>query len=88
MIAVIMSLAANVSASGCDLSYISTARALHEALGRRAVTIVAAAAAREAETDALLDALVEKSASFDLGAGDVGRPLGTGALGARSLAEK
>jgi hypothetical protein len=87
MIAAFMLLAAGVPAPGCDLSNISTARALHETLGRRAAKIVAAASARGAGKDALLDGLVDKSASFDLGVGDVGRPLGTGVAGARSLAE-
>jgi hypothetical protein len=87
MIAAFMLLAASAPAPGCDLSNISTARALHEILGRRAAKIVAAAAsARGAAKDALLDGLVDKAASFDLGVGDVGRPLGTGVAGARSLA--
>src|SRR5690606_36668736 len=41
---------------------------------------------RAANRDDKLAALVTPSASFSLGAGDVGRPLGTGADGARELA--
>ncbi|GLQ98178.1 hypothetical protein GCM10007863_25980 [Dyella mobilis] len=42
---------------------------------------------RAASSDAGLAALVAPSASFNLGAGDVARPLGTGVDGARALAQ-
>lgn len=87
MIAAILLLAVNAPISGCDLADIKTARSLHEALGRRAAKIIAAASAAGPNADALLDGLIDQSASFALGAGDVGRPLGTGVAGARSLAE-
>lgn len=47
----------------------------------RAVEVVE----RAADQDAGLATLVAPSASFSLGAGDVGRPLGTGVDGARAL---
>jgi hypothetical protein len=73
-------------ASGCDLAGISGGRAVHEALGRRAVSIIGAATAPGRKADVLLNTLVERSASFDLVIGDVGLP-GTGVAGARSFAK-
>lgn len=87
MIAAILLLAANAPVSVCGLANINTARSLHEALGRRAVKIVATASAGEPKADELLDGLIDPFASFALGAGDVGRPLGKGVAGARLLAE-
>ena len=86
MLASILLLAASAPGSACDLTNIDTARAVHEALSRRAAKIVAAASEAGPKADALLIQLVDQSASFDLGAGDVGRPLGTGVAGARMLA--
>ena len=73
-------------ASGCDLAHISGARAVHEALERRAVRIMAAATTPGPKADTLLGTLIDQSASFDLIIGDVGSP-GTGIAGARSLAK-
>ena len=70
------------SSSGCGLPKISGATELHEFLSLRAVEVVRLASNRGNR----LAALVAPSASFDLGAGDVGRPLGTGGDGARKLA--
>jgi hypothetical protein len=84
MIAAFM-LLASAPASGCDLAHISGARAVHETLGQRAVKIMAAAAATGPKADALLDALVDQSASLNLIIGDVGLP-NTGIAGARSIA--
>lgn len=67
----------------CDLSAITGSRELHQALGLRTVELVR----RAAGTHGDLASLVDPSANFSLGAGDVGRPLGTGAAGARQLAE-
>jgi hypothetical protein len=86
MIAAFMLLAAQSSPSGCDLAAIKTARALHEGLAHRAVEIVAAASATSSAANARLQRFVDQSARFSLGAGDVGRPLGMGTIGARSLA--
>lgn len=77
---------AAVEPGTCDLARISRSRELHDALSRRAVEIVDRAARRSWQTDARLTDLVSPSAPFSLGAGDVGRPLGTGPSGARALA--
>lgn len=68
--------------SGCGLPEITSSRELHQFLGLRAVEVVRGAANRDGE----LAALIAPSASFSLGAGDVGRPLGTGVDGAHELA--
>jgi hypothetical protein len=86
MIAAILLLAANAPKPGCDLANINSARDLHETLGRRAAMIVAAASVSGPKADATLGRLLDPTATFDLGAGDVGRPLGKGLPGVRSLA--
>jgi hypothetical protein len=68
--------------SECGLPEMTGASELHRFLSRRAVEVVKLAASRGDR----LAALVTPSASFDLGAGDVSRPLGTGVDGARELA--
>jgi hypothetical protein len=87
MIATILLLTAGASLPSCDLASISSARSLHEALGRRAARIIATASVRNPKADALLESLIDQSANFSLGASDVGRPLGNGVAGARRLAE-
>jgi len=72
----------------CDLAGLSTVRAVHEVLGRRAVDIVSLASAADGQSTARLSGLVKQDASFSLGAGDVGIPLGEGVEGARLLAER
>lgn len=67
--------------SGCGMPQISGLRELHQFLSLRAVEVVRLAA----RSDDGLAALVVPSASFSLGAGDVGHPLGTGINGARAL---
>ena len=67
--------------SGCGLPEITSSRELHQFLSLRAVEMV-----RQANRDGELATLIAPSASFSLGAGDVGRPLGTGVDGARELA--
>jgi hypothetical protein len=69
--------------SGCGLPTISGSRELQQFLSLRAVEVVRLAAS----SDKGLAALVDPSASFSIGSGDVGRPLGTGVNGARSLAQ-
>lgn|GEM_PF-813358 len=86
MIALVMLVAVQSSGAECDLAAIKTARAVHERLGRRAVEIVSAASTTGSLADARLSQMVNQSASFSLGGGDVGRPLGTGSAGTRSLA--
>jgi hypothetical protein len=68
--------------TGCGLPEITGAGELNHFLGLRAVELVK----RAANLDERLPALVAPSASFNLGAGDVGRSLGTGVGGARELA--
>lgn len=77
----------SAAAETCDLSAISSARELHEALSRRAVEVVKRGSTFQWATDARLALLVMPDASIDLGAGDVGRPLGRGVAGVRALAE-
>lgn len=80
-------LIASANAPTCDLRSIATARSVHDALSHRAVEIVMLASGSDTDADARLNMLIAPSASFDLGAGDVGRPLGNGIRGARALAE-
>ena len=71
------------SPASCAIANIESQRELHELLSKQAVQIVALASGGEQER---LAALVSSPASFSLGAGDVGRPLGTGVQGAKALA--
>jgi len=59
---------------------------LHETLSRRAIEIVERAARNEWRLDTRLTDLVSETAPFSLGAGDVGRPTGTGSSGVHALA--
>lgn len=66
----------------CDLHEFTSSRELHRFLSLRAVDVL-----RQAENSGSgLADLVAPMATFNLGAGDVGRPLGTGIDGARALA--
>lgn len=67
---------------GCGVPDISRARELDRFLILRAIDVVK----RAAGPDEGLAALVAPDANFSLGAGDVGRPMGTGLNGARALA--
>jgi hypothetical protein len=82
----LLPLSAASASDKCDIAQIHSARDLHDLLGRRAVEIVNRAAGASWETDTRLTQLVARSAAFGLGAGDVGRPLGSGVSGARALA--
>lgn len=75
------------SADECDLSDVKSAAKLHEVLSRRAVEVVERAGRTGYRTDERLAQLVDTQAVFDLGGGDVDRPLGTGVAGARSLVD-
>lgn len=68
--------------SACGMPPMKGAAELNRFLSLRAVEVVRLAASR---SDGLVQ-LVAPSAGFDLGTGDVGRPLGTGVDGARALA--
>jgi hypothetical protein len=70
----------------CGLSTIDSARELNRLLSLRAVEVVQRASQPNVGGDAEQEAVVAPSATFSLGAGDVGRPLGTGINGARALA--
>lgn len=70
----------------CDLTQVTSARAVHETLSRRAVRIVSLATESAPQNDAQLIDLVSETADFNLGAGDVGRPLVIGPDGARRFA--
>ena len=69
--------------SACDMPDITQARELHQFMSLRAVDVIR----RATHSNEGLAALISPSASFGLGAGDVGRPLGSGVSGARTLAQ-
>ena len=69
----------------CDLAHVKSARELQDALGERSVEIVALAAQADSPSDARIALLVKPTASFSLGSGDVGRPLGAGVAGVHAL---
>jgi hypothetical protein len=71
-------------AASCPLANIESQKELHEFLSMQAVKVVALAVRGDRER---LAALVTPFASFGLGAGDVGRPLGTGIQGIEALAD-
>lgn len=84
LICLALALAAAPSFAGptrCGLPEITGAGELNHFLGLRAVEVVK----RAAKPDDRLSSLIAPSAGFNLGAGDVGRPLGTGVDGAREL---
>ncbi len=88
MIAATILLFVTAPSQSCGLGTASTARAVHDALGRRAAEAIALASTKNSKADERLSAYVDRSANFDLGAGDVGGPLGSGLVGIRALAEK
>ena len=74
--------------SSCDLSAITSDRAAHDAFARRAVEIVTLAALNGKENEGRLQKLIDPSAPFGLGGGDVGVPLGVGVSGAKAMAQR
>jgi hypothetical protein len=74
--------------SGCDVQNIKSIGDLQSALSLKAVKIINLAASRRGDTDAGLRGLVTRSATFSLGSGDVGQPIGVGVAGARALAKE
>jgi hypothetical protein len=72
--------------SACDIGDINSAAKLQATLQERAIEVVTLAAKGGAKDLKRLEVLVSPSANFDLGAGDLGRGLGTGVAGARALA--
>lgn len=77
--------AASPDTSACDVANVSGAGDLHELLSRRAVEVVNLAGSSSWSSNASLSKLVAPTAQFNVGAGDVGRPLGVGVQGARAL---
>jgi hypothetical protein len=84
---VLVPLLALLASTACGFADVTGARDLHDTLGRSAVGVVQRAAKPGWATDAALSRLIDPEATFSLGAGDVGRPLGVGAAGAHALAE-
>lgn len=76
--------AARPAMAPCEVSDARTQGELQARLSRLAVEAIRRAGTQG--RDSRLEQLVAPSASFSLGAGDVGRPLGTGTDGARALA--
>ncbi len=74
------------TSADCDVAGISSARRLDETLNRRAVDAVRRSMSRGWAKDAVLSHYVAAEAPVSLGAGDVGRPLGEGPAGMRTLA--
>lgn len=75
--------AAFADRSACGMPDITQARELHQFMSLRAVDVIR----RATHSNEGLAALISPSASFSLGAGDVGRPLGSGVSGVRTLAQ-
>lgn len=72
----------------CEVADARSMPELHARLGRRAVEAISLAATARAEDEAALLALIDPKATFSLGSGDVGRPLGTGPEAARAMARE
>lgn len=83
-LSVAMNAATAAGPPSCPLSKIEGQRELHEFLSLRAIEVVKLARSADRKR---LAGLVAPSAAFSLGAGDVGRPLGTGVQGAEALAD-
>jgi hypothetical protein len=78
--------ATGTNAGVCDVAHVETMSNLNAVLSRRAVEVMDRAATATTDDDADLTRWIAPTADFSLGAGDVGRPLGVGAAGARALA--
>jgi hypothetical protein len=87
MIAALLLLAVVAPVQSCELENVTSASELHDVLAHRAVSlVVAASTATGSGVDPKLSRLLDSTAEFSLGGGDVGRPLGTGVIGAKALA--
>lgn len=78
-------LAASVAPTDCGLSKVQTLGELSVILSMRAIEAVQLTAKRSAISDSRLTQLVEPSANFSLGGGDVVFPMGSGVDGLRAL---
>lgn len=74
--------------SSCDLSLSTSAREVHNAFALRAVEVMSIAAAGGPKNESRLATLIDPSAIFLLGAGDVGQSLGSGVSGAIAMAKR
>jgi hypothetical protein len=73
--------------AGCDISGTQYIGQLQEVLSRKAVESVNLAAAASTDFVPELERLVDPSAEFSLGVGDVGGPIGKGTAGLRALVQ-
>jgi hypothetical protein len=80
--------AAHSAIDRCDIYGVKTEGELQYLLSRRAVDTVRLAAAARSGHDPLLAHFITPAATFSLGSGDVGKPLGVGVAGARALARE
>ncbi|MEO7027126.1 MAG: hypothetical protein ABI056_06190, partial [Caulobacteraceae bacterium] len=80
------SIAAAETNLGCPKDPRMDSYKLVDVLGRKGATVVSSAAAEDWRTNRNLSELMTPDTTFNLGAGDVGRPLGVGRSGARLLA--
>ena len=80
--------AASPAEPNCGIPSFKWGGELQRFLSQRAVEVVRRAASVQSGADPELDRLVAPTAALSLGVGDVGRPLGTGVAGARSLAKE
>lgn len=76
---------AAASARSCMDAAITNVGILNDVLSMRLIEIFRRAQAEAWKTDGTLKRLVDPSAEFDLGAGDVGRAMGTGIEAARKM---
>jgi hypothetical protein len=75
----------SLAASACEIGSVTNARDLHEVLARRAVEAASIAAAPAGRAESRLREIVSPDAPFNLGTGDVGRPMGQGVAGFRVM---
>jgi hypothetical protein len=69
----------------CDIANITQASDLHKLLSRSAVAAARLAAMPRLPADGRLNYYVAPTATFNLGAGDAGRPMGQGVAGLRAM---
>jgi len=69
----------------CDVGAAKDIGAVQHVLSKRLVDIFRRARGEGWQQDPTLERLVAPDAAFDLGAGDVGRPMGGGTTGARNI---
>lgn len=81
-------LMATAPTAACDLSTATSMQAVHNAFAHRAVEVMTLASADDVAKERRLTELIDPSAAFVLGSGDVGLPLGKGASGARAMARR